>query len=448
MKILNNTWIALSTENVALTTLITFPFYFIETYLYLCLFTAILKINFSKKQKFLYVISVSSLFILSNFFIGEPFSIIINYTGIFLLLFLFFNLGFIKSILSVVLPFAIFAVINTLIMNPFLKLFHTRLELINIIPIYRFAYLCCVYFITIIILLIIKHKDFYFKLNININKTVNKIVVENLVLGIITLFAQAILTYYYINIVPIFVSILNLILLLAYFVLSFYSLTKATKLYITTKELENAENYNKSLTVLYDNVKGFKHDFDNMVQIIGGYIDVQDIEGLKKYYSNLKKDCVRVKNIQILNPNIINNPGIYNLIISKYQKATEENIKINFEIFFDFLKLHMPIYEFSRILGILLDNAIEAAKECDDKEINLVFRDSKKDNVQIIIIENTYADKSIDTNEIFNKGISGKKEHLGIGLWEVKQIEKKLNNIVLNTSKDEKYFKQQLEIYY
>ena len=33
----------------------------------------------------------------------------------------------------------------------------------------------------------------------------------------------------------------------------------------------------------------------------------------------------------------------------------------------------MKIYEFARILGILLDNAIEASSECEEKIINLTF---------------------------------------------------------------------------
>ena len=52
-------------------------------------------------------------------------------------------------------------------------------------------------------------------------------------------------------------------------------------LQVTTAELENAEHYNNSLSVLYDNVKAFKHDFDNMVFIIGGFVDTNDLDGLK-----------------------------------------------------------------------------------------------------------------------------------------------------------------------
>ena len=282
----------------------------------------------------------------------------------------------------------------------------------------------------------------------NIDKKTRNIILLNLILGILTLIIQATLTVYYVSIVPIVFTFFNFALLFAYILTSFYSLTKAMKLDIATRDLENAESYNNSLTVLYDNVKGFKHDFDNMVNIIGGYIQVNDIEGLKKYYASLEKDCARVNNVRMLNPNIINNPGIYNLIVSKYKRATDLDININFEFFFDFENLHMPIYEFSRILGILLDNAIEAAKECEEKQINLIFRESRKQHVQLVIIENTYMNKDIDTKQIFEKGISGKENHSGIGLWEVNSIVKKNNNIVLNTTKDEKYFKQELQIYF
>ena len=448
MEILNNIWSALTSENAALAEIITFPFYFVEMYLSIFIVSVVLKVDFTKKQKFIYVISLPLLSLLVKPFVNEPIFVIINYGILFLLLFKFYKLSFVKSVLAIVIPFAIFAIVNTLIMKPFLQIFNITLEVTSNIPIYYFTYLCTVYLIVGLIIFLIKHKNFYLKLRVDNDKVINKIIVENLILGIITLFMQAILTYYYINIVPIVITVINLILLLAYFILSFYSLSKATKLHETTRELETAESYNKSLTILYDNVKGFKHDFDNMVNTIGGYIVVDDMDGLKKYYSNLKKDTVRVKNIGLLNPNIINNPGIYNLLVAEYQKATDQNVIINFEFFFDFNNLHMPIYEFSRILGILLDNAIDAAKECDNKEINLVFRESTKNSVQIITIENTYIDKDIDTTKIFDKGVSGKENHSGIGLWEVKQIEKKYNNIVLHTSKDEKYFKQQLEIYY
>ena len=108
----------------------------------------------------------------------------------------------------------------------------------------------------------------------------------------------------------------------------------------------------------------------------------------------------------------------------------------------------MKIYEFAKILGILLDNAIEASSESKEKIINLDFKNDTKNSRQLIIIENTYKDKDLNTETIFEKGISSKENHTGLGLWEVRKIVKKNNNVNLFTSKNQKYFSQQLEIYY
>lgn len=220
------------------------------------------------------------------------------------------------------------------------------------------------------------------------------------------------------------------------------------KLVTTTKKLESAEEYNKTLHILHDSVRGFKHDFDNIVTTIGGYIKTNDMDGLKSYYSQLEEDCTKVNNLYVLDPDIINNPGVYNLITAKYNEALEKGIKVNLTVLLDLNDLHMRIYEFARILGILLDNAIDAASECDEKILNIVFRNESKNNRNIILIENTYKDKDVDIEQIFNKGVSGKQNHTGLGLWEIRQILKKNNNVNLYTNKNEKYFSQQLEIYY
>ena len=448
MEILNRIWTALNTENEVMFKILSIPFLFIEAYLMFKLFTTILKINYTKKQLLLYIFPVCLVSIICSTFIPEPFNVFINYAFIFILLFKFFHFSILQTIAAIVIPFAVFGLVSSLILNPFIKLFNTTYNTFSVIPIYHFLYLLCVYFIIFLIISILKHIKIRNWFNIGFDKKTKITILQNLILGILALIIQAILNFYYRNSIPLLFSYFNFILLFAYFFISFYSLTKAMKLDIATRNLENAESYNNSLSILYDNVRGFKHDFDNMVNIIGGYIQVNDIDGLKKYYSSLEKDCSKVRNVQMLNPNIINNPGIYNLIVSKYKKATDLNILINFEFFFDFNNLHMPIYEFSKILGILLDNAIEAAKECNEKQINIVFRESRKQHVQIIIVENTYNNKNINIDKIFEKGFSGKENHTGIGLWEVNKIVMNNNNIVLKTTNDNNFFKQELQIYY
>ena len=95
-----------------------------------------------------------------------------------------------------------------------------------------------------------------------------------------------------------------------------------------------------------------------------------------------------------------------------------------------------------------MNNAIEASKECEDKTINVTFRKDNKRPMQLIIIENTYKDKNIDTEKIYEKGYSTKEGNTGLGLWEIRQIMKKHNNLNLYTTKNSEYFSQQFEIFF
>lgn len=240
---------------------------------------------------------------------------------------------------------------------------------------------------------------------------------------------------------------LNISILLIYFAFNFYALLRTNKLEITTQDLEQSRQYNKTLEILHDNIRGFKHDFSNIMTTIGGYIQTGDLEKLRSYYKELQADCNKINNLNILSPSVINEPAIYSLLTNKYHLAESKGITVNLEIFMDSRELRMKVYEFTRILGILMDNAIEAANECEEKIINVAIRKDFHSERQLLIIENTYTNKEIDTEKIYEKGYSTKEHNTGIGLWEVREILKKNNNLNLFTSKNEKFFSQQLEIY-
>ncbi|MBQ3415722.1 MAG: GHKL domain-containing protein [Clostridia bacterium] len=292
-----------------------------------------------------------------------------------------------------------------------------------------------------------KKRNLYINILENLDKKSKIIIIFNFIAAISVLCIQILVVFYYIDNLPPAFGLLLFISLLAYFIISNFTLLKSNQLFTTTQALHSAEEYNKTLQIIHDSVRGFKHDFDNIVMTIGGYIHTNDIEGLKAYYSNLQEDCQVSNNLYMLNPTIVNDPGIYNLLTNKYYKAEDKNVKINFSFLLDFTKLNMNIYEFTRILGILIDNAIEASTECDEKIVNISFRYEEKNNRQIVLIENTYNDIGIDMEKLFDKGVSGKENHSGIGLWEVRKIIKKHKNLNLYTNKNNKYFIQQLEIY-
>lgn len=386
--------------------------------------------------------------VIANHLIDWPFNIIINYAFAFMILFFIMKLNFIKSLIATLFPSIVFNLVVNLIANPYMDLLKITLQQSSTIVIYRVPFVLLAYTIVLIFSLILKYKKVTITILENFDKRTKTIITLNFIFGFLNIFLQGVLSVRYIDILPVEFTFFNFISLLFYFGLSFYSLAKIMNLVTTTQKLENEKEYNKTLHILHDSVRGFKHDFDNIVTTIGGYIKTNDMKGLEKYYSQLEEDCEKVNNLYILNPDIINNPGIYNLLTTKYSEAVEKGIKVNLTFLLDLNNLHMKIYEFARMLGILLDNAIEAASESDEKVLNIVFRNDSKNNRNIVLIENTYKDKNVNIDEIFNKGVTGKENHTGLGLWEVKQILKKNNNINLYTNKNDTYFSQQLEIYY
>ena len=213
-------------------------------------------------------------------------------------------------------------------------------------------------------------------------------------------------------------------------------------------EIEELEGSNERLQDNYDNVRAFRHDFNNIMQSMGGYIEMKDINGLERMYKSIIKECQDINNKQCINKAVINNPAIYNLINHKYKLAKALDINLKVEVLIDLTKLNVNDFDLCRILGILLDNAIEAAKDCEEKVISTKFIYDKLNERNLIIVENPYRNFLVDVNKIYEKGFSSKKEKInhGLGLWKVKQILRKNKNMNIYTSR-EKLFKQQLEIY-
>lgn len=447
MEILNNIWIALTTENTTIINIMLVLFLFIEMPLTMELFLTILNITATKKQKLAYILLGSLLGSLCSIVISKPYSNIITLVAMPIIIMCVFKISFLKSLVAEFIPIVFISILEMIFARLFLIIFNMEYSVCANIPLFRFVITLSIYFILFLIYKLMKHLHF----NINILDTINKknkiILLSNTLIAIVAIFIQMYLIVFYYNSLPTFIIFINILSLMSYFFISTFSMVKTMKLEKVEEDLEQEKLYNKTLQILHDNIRAFKHDFANIVSGIGGYVDTNDMEGLRKYYKQLLQDCNQVSNLGSLNPEVINSPSVYSVLANKYYRADSLGIKINLESFIDFKNLHMGIYEFTRILGILMDNAIEAASECDNKLINVVIRNDVKQHRQLLIIENTYKEKDINLDKISEKGYSTKPNNTGLGLWEVDRIIKKHKNLARFTSKNEEFFKQQIEIY-
>ncbi len=447
MEIIQTIWTALSNENEELINIFVLPLTCIEMTISMLLLTYFFNIKVSTKQKKLYVIFSSAFTIFSEFFIREPFQVLINVLFYTLLIHFLFKVHTIRSLISQLLPYVLFVTLESFLINLISILFKISLTQLTVIPIYRILFIFTMYISAFVLYLLIKH----FEVNISMFEKINfksrVLLWINFLFVFVAVSVQLYLTKFYSNALPPLVTFFSVSSLVIYFIISLYSLGKTVKLQRAEIDLKEELLYNKTLSYLYDNIRGFKHDYTNMLDTIGGYIEENDIEHLKIYYSELASECNRVTNLAVLDPKKINNSGLYNLLTSKYLRAFDLKVNIDFNILADINSFDIKIYDFAKILGIFLDNAIEAAKECDEKIIHVSLKKESNSNKQIVLIENTYSDKNINLSKIYEKGFSTKFNNTGLGLWEVNKIIKKYNNINLITTKNETYFRQTLEFY-
>lgn len=438
----------LTTENVLITNIFIFPFFFVDAYVGLTLFSSLLNISYTSKQKYCYIFLLAISCYICRVFIPNPYGIIINMIIWPVYIILIFKTSILKGIFAEIIPFAVCLILETFI-EKMIYIF-TQLPISSMIntPLYRIIIVSLVY--TCVYLIAKKLKKYRFSNDFleHMNKKNKKLIIANFLLGLAVIFCQFYLLNYYSDNFPIIVCLLNILCLIAYFVISLFSYINISKLETASMSLEESQLSYKTLELLYDNMRTFKHDFGNILDGFASYITCNDMEGLQKYYNELSLDFNHINNLSSLNPKIINNHSIYVLLANKYHKADEKGIKIDLKVLFDLNTLQINMYEFTRMLGILLDNAIEAASECEEKLVNVIFQEDTNNPIQYIIISNTYSDKNLNTEKIFEKNFSTKKGNTGLGLWEVKQLLKKNNRLNLRTSKTEKYFTQKLEIYY
>lgn len=451
MQIFQTIWTAMTTPNDIALSIVGFLSCFSEAIVNMLLFTTVLNITTTRKSRISYVISISLIAILTRLFVPDPYGTFINMIVIIFLIKFILKSSFLKALLAEFMVIVLSTILELFLQKLCLEVFHISYESIMYVPIYRLILALIIYVSIYCLYRVIKYFELYINLD-NMTKRNKVLFIVNSILGIISIGTQIYLMAFYSNNMPIYITAISILSLLTYFVISFYSLLSTDKLDTTTRDLEEAQLYNKTLTILHDSIRGFKHDFHNIVQSIGGYADRGDLEGLRVYYRQLLQDCGRTNNLTALNPEVINNPAIYNVMATKYHKADEIGVQINLGIFIDLndIEKHMKIYEFTRILGILLDNAIEAASECENKVVHVSFRKDQNRRRLLVVIDNTYKNKDINVDKIYEKDFSTKSKttNSGLGLWEVRQILKKNNNLNLYTTKSEEFFSQQFEIYY
>lgn len=223
---------------------------------------------------------------------------------------------------------------------------------------------------------------------------------------------------------PAYFLILNSMQMIIICIVIFSSFKNSMEREKVQNDLVTMTLHNKTMTGMVDGVRKLKHDYNNIMQALNGYVSTKQYDKLKEHIKSVLGECSDINTLSVITPKIFNDPAIYGIVGAKYFTATEKDIKFEFDITTNIAKINFSMPDLSRILGIILDNAIEATTKLEkNRYIKLEMRFDNKKCADVIRVYNTYDTSiNINTQDIFKKGYSSKEVKSGIGLWEVKKL--------------------------
>lgn len=196
---------------------------------------------------------------------------------------------------------------------------------------------------------------------------------------------------------------------------------QAAEITSVKQQLESMSIYTKQLEQSYDQMRQFRHDFKNLLLAIDANKpedgkQAQYLAALHDYSDQaLAQNVLRFSDLTRVQV-----PTLKTLIVTKLTLAQQQGIHIHFECLNPITQLPSDEITVIRIVGILLDNAIEASAASINKQMKVLLIDSDCD--QELIIENSYAGQLPSVAQMRKQGFSTKGENRGFGLANVESL--------------------------
>lgn len=219
---------------------------------------------------------------------------------------------------------------------------------------------------------------------------------------------------------------------------------KNLELMLKSEELRKIDEYSKTIEHLYESMRKFKHDYKNILLSINYYIEQKQYYELEQYYKNhvlTTKSFVETNDYAFSLRNIKISP-LKALIASKLITANNNKINVFVDITEEIEKIYIDHIDAIRLFGILLDNAIEACIETEDKKLN--FGAVYRGNSLVFIIENSCIPNTPPIFKLMEKGFSTKGEGRGMGLINVKEILGNYENSTFNIEVMDEFFRVEI----
>ena len=220
-------------------------------------------------------------------------------------------------------------------------------------------------------------------------------------------------------------ALINTLFIILYSIIMFIFLFEKNKNIIYLKEnkilLSNLNEYEKMLD--YQRVNN--HENKNQLLVIKSMIEKKD-KKLMEYINEIIKEKREDNEIVYNKAKRIPSGGLQGLIYQKMLLMQENNIEVNLDINNQVRKIDLENmspkmnYDICRIVGIIIDNAIEETTKFSKKDREIIIS-MYTDDMFIIEVSNRIKD-DVDLSKIYDKGYTSKEKGHGYGLSLLKKI--------------------------
>ena len=212
-------------------------------------------------------------------------------------------------------------------------------------------------------------------------------------------------------------------------------------------EQRQMEQYMNKIQGLYLELKGFRHDFGNIITSLNLAIEEENIDDIKRIQRDVLEECygqLQKEEYTGFDLGNIRDSALRSILSRGWIYAEEMGVKLTFETEDIIEKVPMRLLDLVRTVGILVNNAIEAAKMSQEKEVQIAVFNMP--NGVHLIIKNSISDEPINWNRLYEKGFSTKGDRRGMGLAIVKDLIGEYAAIFLETELINGRFTQSLVI--
>lgn len=187
---------------------------------------------------------------------------------------------------------------------------------------------------------------------------------------------------------------------------------------VLSRDNQSLNERNAAYQRVIESTREYRHNMANLLYGLEGVILTHDIAEIENYYNEIAHRCARINNENAIAINRLKNPALVALLLRKTDDAQRKNIFFYLSVNDVFSFDAMSSAALCETLGILIDNALEAAARSSTPRVDMTMRSVPE--YDEIIIANTYSEDA-NLDFLSGKPQSSKLGHRATGLAFVRK---------------------------